>query len=497
METFPLISDRIKFIKLPEVLQFDSQSSPAAPGVFWPCLYFAQQSEYFPHTKSVLEYLADSKYARTIEKKITVDHLKTVVCHHDKNLISMEAPIAVLIGPPCKVTEQQRVFFSPDKSMVVDFDVRKSFPLMKEDCGKEIVEQLLKILHLFDDDLTKIDVVNYEPPPTKNEESQTGTDNEEASFSDSEQQCGSKDEDSEYSIRGETVLTMRAETDDAESERGSQVITPPVKDCSTTQDDESNLPKACNQVGFTTPYAKDRSDTNKEVDTMPEKNEGVLERTTQQGFDRTPNAKLKSVTPTTRGPCMFRFPSRGKPQHSQFRNVKGALMKLGCVFRENLYCRPGCDPQLNPSAEKGKDYFETETDFRNDLCRFGIEDNGSPNEEEKEMVHQWIRFAIIRSVNLKCRLPNDREISAPRSMRLLKKAGLGYKTNDTCNVYFFPGVNYKEPDAEGTFEFDKDLKEYLARYGIPDSLNVEKLTPEEHFSLELHLAEWLDEDFTL
>ena len=71
-----------------------------------------------------------------------------------------------------------------------------------------------------------------------------------------------------------------------------------------------------------------------------------------------------------------------------FSDVKPTLEKAGCVFRANLYCRPGKDPETDGSAREGHDYFFNEDDFRKDICAHGLAKGGRSCKGRKDMLDE-------------------------------------------------------------------------------------------------------------
>lgn len=167
-----------------------------------------------------------------------------------------------------------------------------------------------------------------------------------------------------------------------------------------------------------------------------------------------------------------------------FSDVKPALEKAGCVFRANLYCRPGKDPETDGSLREGHDYFFNEDDFRKDICAHGLAKGGRSckgrndmlNELEKAKLDIWIRFSIVKSMRHEHGMQNPQRptFTGNEHHLLLEKLGFGYKGGE----YSIPG------DSKRVSSIDQ----HISYFGLPDECYFDNISEDERRRLEVHSA---------
>jgi hypothetical protein len=196
---------------------------------------------------------------------------------------------------------------------------------------------------------------------------------------------------------------------------------------------------------------------------------------------RSRGIKIKSVTSSEEPGSDYLVPT--------FAEVRPLLLKGGCVFRRNLYCRPGMDPSKNKKAKICCDYFESEKEFRDDLCAYGVDcDTTKWSEDEKALVEKWVRYAIVRSEELKDLMPESSPMSSGQAFKLLSSVGFNF--NKVLMYNTLPGVD-RVSIAPGmnAFATEKELLNFLARFGLPCNCEWNKIGVEDRLRLELFLTE--------
>lgn len=177
-----------------------------------------------------------------------------------------------------------------------------------------------------------------------------------------------------------------------------------------------------------------------------------------------------------------------------FRDVQHLLELVGFVFRESLYARPGMDPVVNERAEKGKDYFDSENEFRKHLCAYGIGFEPSCwKKEDATSLEDWVRFSIVTSLEGKSTIPLDKQLTRSAAWTLLKRVGYKFWTSHYC--YFAPEVDrhtlkISQPGlCQNEFrDLDRQdgLFDHLARFGIQG--HTSNLSTSDLLNLELFVA---------
>jgi hypothetical protein len=170
-----------------------------------------------------------------------------------------------------------------------------------------------------------------------------------------------------------------------------------------------------------------------------------------------------------------------------FSDVKPLLEKSGCVFRANMYCRPGGkDPETDGSAREGHDYFINEDDFRKDLCAHGLAIGGGRSckirkdmldELEKAKLDTWIRFSIVTSMRHEHGIANPTRpvFTGNAHHLLLEKLGFEYKGGE----YTIPGDSRKRVTS---------IDQHISYYGLPDECYFDRISDDERRYLEVHSA---------
>jgi len=219
----------------------------------------------------------------------------------------------------------------------------------------------------------------------------------------------------------------------------------------------------------------------------PKSTSKMAETTNETDYRLTKVSSGKKRSPTNDGVNDERVPT--------FAQVRNLFTKAGYIFRENLFCRPGMDPSTNPNAKLDSDFFKIETAFRNHLCAYGI--NGDIDvwdEDEQLCVKKWVRYNVVKSVDLDGNeLPDHDVPSNSRAMALLMSIGCKYTNRTSDSVYTLPGISKKQAEqGVGSFEKSGDLFTHLSRFGLPDSCDFSKISARERLNLEMFLAEWVD-----
>lgn len=181
-----------------------------------------------------------------------------------------------------------------------------------------------------------------------------------------------------------------------------------------------------------------------------------------------------------------------------FAQVKPLLEKTGYSFREGVYCRPKGDPMIYPNAVEGDDYFASESSFRDFLCRIGVDCNGSGLtwDDKEHVVSPWIRYSVVKSRKDENTLPAlDLTHFDPRALLDNLDFGCIHAYRHESNVYMLPGVTKKEARrGVNTFPEKPELWVYLARHGLPDNCQFEKITSSDRLALEQFIATAIDSE---
>lgn len=176
----------------------------------------------------------------------------------------------------------------------------------------------------------------------------------------------------------------------------------------------------------------------------------------------------------------------------KFSVVKELLEKGGFSFPRGKFCRPGYS---DANEKLDENYFETETDFQKDLCKYGVNDYSKWTKEEKLIIHHWVRSFIISSSKTK----GGNEIKYMKLRQnelfpLLKKLGFQKKKTPVVgtDVFCFPGIDPTSANSlEGVnfFQMDGDLRLYLSRSGFPKNCAFDNITSEDLLNLEMMMAD--------
>jgi hypothetical protein len=168
-----------------------------------------------------------------------------------------------------------------------------------------------------------------------------------------------------------------------------------------------------------------------------------------------------------------------------FSDVKATLEKVGCVFRANLYCRPGKDPETDGSTREGHDYCLKEDDFRKDICAHGLAKGGRSCKGRKDMLDElekakldvWIRFSIVKPMGHEHGMPNPPRppiFKLNEHHSLLEKLGFIYKGGE----YSIPG------DSKRVSSIDQ----HISYFGLSDECHFDKISEDDCRRLEVHAA---------
>jgi len=174
------------------------------------------------------------------------------------------------------------------------------------------------------------------------------------------------------------------------------------------------------------------------------------------------------------------------------------LEKSGFSFKNRKFCRPNGDPSEHDSSEKGIDFFDTEKEFRHHLCRYGLDDDPCWTREERLLIYSWVRQAILHNVDKPGKLPEYQELSSKEGLNLLRKLGFRLEKLSTGHLWFGPGVDGSEGEmGENKFLDEKDMRCHLARHGLPENCDFNRITDSERLSVELWLADMFHMEDTL
>jgi hypothetical protein len=203
---------------------------------------------------------------------------------------------------------------------------------------------------------------------------------------------------------------------------------------------------------------------------------------------------VATAPPSTEAQRLALSPDPDGMKVPTFDDVRGLLEYGGFVFRESLYARPGMDPIKNKKAEKGKDYFDSEVDFRQHLCAYGI---GVPESRWKAddamTLEDWVRLANATALVGYSTVPECKELSSAQASALLKRIGYGFLTGEFC--YIPPGIDRTSEKITETgpcqnrfkdFAHKDGLFNHLARFGLQGDTG--KLSAVELLSLQLFIA---------
>ena len=169
-----------------------------------------------------------------------------------------------------------------------------------------------------------------------------------------------------------------------------------------------------------------------------------------------------------------------------FNDFKPALEQAGFKFTKGCFALPNKHPSVYKEAKLGRDYFESEYEFRKHLCAFGMDDCKAWDSETRELLNIWVRYHIVDYTD---RLPNI-DSSKKHNMwkirniwKTLTRIGFVYRNNHLGARYCFPG--------DGGIEFNSEATclEYIARYGFPDSCAFTSMTDVDRVRLQMVVAE--------
>lgn len=208
-------------------------------------------------------------------------------------------------------------------------------------------------------------------------------------------------------------------------------------------------------------------------------------------------AKECQVLITQDQKCLPSSPRVNKTKQEQvkmitFQDVKGNLMNAGFIFREDLFCRPGMDPDLNPSALPNEDYFTTQLEFRRNLCAYGLDDYPQWTRKTREKIEEWVRWAIAPDFMLSSKNRMDvKEINGIKAFGLLRKIGINhcYGSLATGEYYFCPGAKNGGKSGVDWFENQRALQRHLVTFGFPEACKWDELSQEEMIQLVMYFVD--------
>ena len=171
-----------------------------------------------------------------------------------------------------------------------------------------------------------------------------------------------------------------------------------------------------------------------------------------------------------------------------FKSVKPILEAAGYEFirkkGQRLFCRPWGNPfTYREGPKENVDYFTSESSFRSFLCKNGI-DYVVPlwNEDKRSRVRDWVRYSIVSAESNGFIID---EIGKCDAWRYLKAAGVKFFKRIRCKFGLGDFDGYRIKEIDHTFK-ETELWEFLARNGIPDTLQFEN--DEQRFAVELCIA---------
>ena len=182
----------------------------------------------------------------------------------------------------------------------------------------------------------------------------------------------------------------------------------------------------------------------------------------------------------------------------KFSTVKEILEKDGYSFSRGKFCRPGYS-EVNEKL--GENYFETEADFQKDLCMYGVSNCAEWTQEEKDIIHRWIRLSIVSSKKTRGNEIEYTKLGQGEIFDLLKRLGFEQKRIPVLQteVWCFPGVDPTSGtcnDGVNYFPIDGELRLYLSRSGFPKNCAFDEITSEDLLNLEMMMA-GQNQDYTL
>ncbi|KAL7567727.1 hypothetical protein ACA910_012061 [Epithemia clementina (nom. ined.)] len=213
--------------------------------------------------------------------------------------------------------------------------------------------------------------------------------------------------------------------------------------------------------------------------------------TTNSNSSNKSKSKIRHNAPTDSLAMEPQRSEQEQAEHSRFRDVKKLLQKGGYSFTKKFFYRPGVDPTKGGN-ELGWDYFDTEDAFRRFLCEHGVGDNCQWREKEKAIIHEWVRMAIIRSVDLNHTLPEHDGLGYYEAKELLKQLGFifdDYSSTHSLTFWFCPeGKTTRRLDID-MFSSEGDLLRHLARCGLPSNCRLSNITDRQLLSLEVYISQ--------
>jgi hypothetical protein len=182
-----------------------------------------------------------------------------------------------------------------------------------------------------------------------------------------------------------------------------------------------------------------------------------------------------------------------------FSDVKPLLQKLGYTFLPGRYCLPSTNANAEPPLS-----FATESDFRNHLCQTHVQWEGfefpkSQVEHVQGILLRYVRYSILSHVRRADgpTRPSFPQLNMPvrNFTKWILSLGFKYLTTTVYGGYYaLPGVTRRQFQKDGphanVFLEKPGLWNYLARQGLPQNCNFDKLTDLQRLSLEQCIAQY-------